>query len=38
MGQKEAFTKSAEIWKSMSDEDKAVHVAKSTEDVQRYKR
>ena len=29
MGQKEAFTKSAEIWKSLTDEEKTPHVAKS---------
>ena len=37
MGQKEAFTKSAEIWKSLTDEEKTPHVAKSKLDEQRYK-
>ena len=38
MDQKEAFTKSAEIWKSMDDEAKTPYAAKSKKDEERYKR
>lgn len=37
MDQKEAFTKSAEIWKGMSDTDKEPYQAKSKVDEERYK-
>lgn len=38
MDQKEAFTKSADIWKGMSDEDKVPYTTKSKSDEERYKR
>ena len=37
MDQKEAFAKSAEIWKGLSDDDKAPYIAQSKADEQRYK-
>lgn len=38
LDQKDAFTKSAEIWKSLSDEQKKPYVDKNKQDEERYKR
>lgn len=38
MDQKEAFTKSAEIWKGLSEEEKKPYVEKSKQDEARYKK
>ena len=38
LDQKEAFAKSAEIWKTLSNEDKKPHQEKSKADEERYKR
>jgi len=38
MSQKEAFVKSAEIWKGLTDEEKIPHEAKHKVDVERCKK
>ena len=38
MDQKQAFSRSAEIWKAMTDEEKAPHEAKHKADEERYQR